>query len=163
VVKTNGFYRYCKDENFTEFMRKEGMPDSIDFKAMTMDWKSCDAGFNVVETYGDLKVCHRGKFDEEYDIKFSAEGLPTVKAVVVKCGSGKFKSVLKPDNGSVSEWNFNFTEEGLCMCGTNLSSGDSCKLYMKRCVNTAGTWKPLSIIGVKEALTKLGKYFHGNL
>jgi hypothetical protein len=165
VVKETGFYRYSKDEKFAEFMENVGMPSTLIAirNDVSFDFKMSDKGFKFEESFGDkFKTTHEGKFDEEYSPVFSMEGIPVPKIVAVKSGPGKYKFVAKGfgPNGDTCEFNFNFTEEGLCMCANNLDSGVCGKLYLERCVNTAGTWKPLSIIGVKEAMTKLGKYFH---
>jgi hypothetical protein len=163
VVKENGFYRYCKDENFCEFAKKVGMPDGIvnNLKDMTLCWKSCDTGFKVVECFGDnIKICYQSKFDEEYSPTCAKEGaMPAMKIVTVKCGPGKYRSVAKAENGSHAEYNFEFNDKGLCLCAKNLKTGDCAKVMLKRCINTSGTWKPVSIIGVKEAMTKVCKYF----
>ena len=81
----DGFYRCCKVEGLEEFMKAQNMPESL-CKAMadmTISWKNCGTGFQMMKCFGGMKAKTCAKFDEEFCEKGQC-GMPDSKCVVTK-------------------------------------------------------------------------------
>lgn len=114
VVEENGFYVTTKCTNVREFLKLQGVPDSMmdcmeDYK---LCWKICGDKFGMREYFGEKRVDFRGALDQEADYHWM-EGMPASKYCVTRTAPGKYTSVVKDAEGRMSEWKLEFCGEGL--------------------------------------------------
>jgi len=159
VADFDGMYRVTNANGVKEYMKKQGMPDDIcnAINEYVLCVKVCDQGMKMRESWGTaLTLDFDFKFDEEFEYKFPVGDVPASKYVVSKAGFGKYTSVLKDANG-IQEWTFCFNScGGLKIGGKNMQNGDTCSMDLcKETCPIDGTWKVVSISGVKEMMTAL--------
>ena len=64
----NGFYKFDKTENMTEFFKAEGFPDHVIKKTlrnMEIYWKATATDFEMIQWFGSAKISASGRFAEE--------------------------------------------------------------------------------------------------
>jgi len=158
-IDENGYYRICSNEGFKAFMEDLGMSDDVvaaTVSGMKILWKATDTGFEQTEWFGDIKVKHGAKFNEEIDYKFPLDGAEASKMVTTKIATGKYKQFCKNPDGSTTEWTSEFGDGSWCIKGKNHKTGLSCKGNFKKYTPIGGTWKTIAIENVTECMGAIG-------
>ena len=104
-------------------MEDLGMSDDVvaaTVSDMKILWKATDTGFEQTEWFGDIKVKHGAKFNEEIDYKFPLDGAEASKMVTTKIATGKYKQFCKNPDGSTTEWGLEFGDGSWCIVSFKL-------------------------------------------
>jgi len=160
-IKIEGAYRFERGENIEEFFKACGHPEMLnhsnDYKMYLC--KKADS-MNMIECFGDLGKAHntiRLDVEAPFRVPGDKEGSEgSYKAIMTKTGNGRSLMIVKTPEGRIEEWKFTFSDCGLLLEALDKKSGATCKMYLKRFVETSGTYKMVTQIGFEKFAHAMG-------